>query len=44
MEKTITLSEQQNDFIVEVLREEMTRSVSNKEKYIIHDLILKLQS
>lgn len=42
--KNIELNEQQIDFIVEVLREEMTRSISNKEKYIIHDLILKLQS
>lgn len=42
--KTLTLNDQELDFITEILKEEMSsETLSNKEKYIIHDLIIKLQ-
>lgn len=44
MEKLLKLNPQEIEFISEVLKEEMTRSISNKEKYIIHDLIEKIQN
>lgn len=45
MEKHLILNPQEVDFIVEVLKEQMKfNDLSNKEKYVIHDLIEKLQN